>query len=92
MNKQAILTLINSGLYQDNLIKLSKLCKDNLRKHPTLFYVLIKIFESLEAEYNEQAVPSERYEHIESIKESLIETINNPTLDNLDKLIISFDT
>jgi hypothetical protein len=46
----------------------------------------------LEAEYNEQAVPSERYEQIESIKESLIETINNPTLDNLDKLIISFDT
>lgn len=92
MDKKEILTLINSGLYQDNLIKLIKLCTDNLDQNPSLYFTLTKIFESLESEYNEQGIHTDRYEQIESKKDLMIDSINNPTLDNLDNLIVAFNT
>lgn len=85
-----IISLIREGLYQDNLIKLIDLTNQNLAENPTLFFVLNNIFKSLENEYNDQAVTNERYSEVMKLSPLLIEALENPSKDSLDRLIKAF--
>lgn len=62
--KENIKAIVLKGLYQDNLTKLTDLCKQNLQEDPSLFFILESIFKSLEAEYDNQAITLERYNKV----------------------------
>lgn len=58
---------------------------------PLLFFTLSSIFKSLESEYDNQAIPSDRYEKInESLTPLLIDCVSNPTISSIEKLIKAF--
>ena len=82
--------LIKKGLYQDNLECLIELCKGNLKEEPLAFFVLINIFERLASEYENQAVPSNRYNEVNSLSPLLIATLSNPSTENLTNLIKAY--
>lgn len=82
--------LVKKGLYQDNLECLIELCKGNLKEEPLTFFVLINIFERLASEYENQAVPSTRYNEVNSLSPLLIATLSNPSTDNLTNLIKAY--
>ena len=88
--KEEIIRLIKEGLYQDNLIKLIQLSDDHLNQDPNLFFILINIFRSLENEYEDQAITSDRYKEVMQLAPLLIDTLKEPSKQNLDKLITAF--
>src|SRR6267154_3817917 len=69
-----IVRLIGDGLHEDNLRKLVKECEGISGQNPTLYITLALIFSALEAEYNGQAIPTERYQRINA-------TLQRPILD-----------
>ncbi len=82
--------LIKKGLYQDNLECLIELCKGNLKEEPLTFFVLINIFERLASEYENQAVPSNRYNEVNALAPLLISAIDKPSKKNVSNLIKAY--
>jgi phosphopentomutase len=71
--KEEVRALIQEGLYQDNLLKLTRLCRALFSEAPTLYGTLLLICESFAQEYDNQAIPMQRYE-------SIMKTIQPPLL------------
>lgn len=66
-------------------------CEEHLDESPLLYYTLTTIFKSLADEYDDQAITTERYNQItSSLTHLVIESIENPTILTLEKLIIAF--
>jgi hypothetical protein len=62
--KEEIRSLIQQGLYQDNLLQITKLCRALFSESPTLYGTLIFICESFAQEYDNQGITMDRYESI----------------------------
>ena len=66
-------------------------CNANLDKSPILYNTLFFIFNALESEYDNQAVPKDRYEDLNSSLIPLLTAcVDNPTTPSIEKLIKEF--
>ncbi|HEV3110522.1 MAG TPA: hypothetical protein VGY99_08510 [Candidatus Binataceae bacterium] len=76
--KAQLVTLIQAGLYRNNLRALLPLARQLFHQRPALYGTLIYIFQSLDDEYDGvQGVPTSRYNHI-------VQQLTQPLLDALD--------
>lgn len=83
--------MIQKGLHQENLQEMMHCCNADLGKSPQLYFTLFFIFKALESEYDDQAVPTDRYEELNSsLIPLLTECVDNPTTPSLEKLIKEF--
>lgn len=63
----------------------------DLDKSPLLNLTLLSIFQALEAEHENQAIPTERYKKLNSsLIPLLTDCVNNPTVPSLEKLVEEF--
>ena len=88
--QQDIRSLVSQGLYQQNLTQLIELCDARFDRNPALYGTLHYIFRALAEEYDDQAIPQERYELIMHSLERpilrLLEAEEAPAEDFLDRL------
>lgn len=82
--------LIRSGLLPDNLRQLIKICDDLVPENPTLWFTLKTIFSSLDSEFEDQAIPTARYDKLKNLSPHLIRAIDDPSIDNLNAAILQF--
>jgi len=70
-------TLVSSGLNCPNLQKLSEICGQRVNELPILYWPLLRIFQELADEYDDQGITSARYEAVNSALQSpLLELFN----------------
>lgn len=88
--KEDIIRLIREGLFQDNLVKLIDLTKRSLDKDPSLYFILNRIFVSLEKEYDDQAISKDRYDKVMILVPLIMNALESDSKRDLDVLIIAF--
>ena len=72
-------------------MELIKLCISHIKESPLLYFTLLSIFESLETEYDNQAIPISRYEKVNSsLQPHIFKCLDNPTMPSIENLIKEF--
>jgi hypothetical protein len=79
--KDDVRSLVQEGLYQDNLFKLMELCKLLFNESPSLYGSLIFMFGRLANEYDNQAIPHNRYELVMGVFQQPLLTILENNVD-----------
>jgi hypothetical protein len=78
--QEEIHRLIQAGLYQDNLQEITRLSRQRFFDAPALLGTLIFICESLSNEYDNQAIPVDRYRLIlESLQPAFLRLLEAET-------------
>jgi hypothetical protein len=99
VNYKQVISLLQKGLYLDNLEELIELCHLNIREtdHPIIPFILLKIFEGLTEYWDNQAALVNDYDNIViNLRNSIINMLssyqvnNNMLFSELDKLIITY--
>ena len=95
--KDEVRALIQKGLHEENLVRLTRLCRTLFADAPSLYGTLIYIFESFAQEYDNQGIPMARYELIiKSIQQPLLMLLqdeNDPAVfvHRLDEVFRAFE-
>lgn len=72
--------LITEDLDHNNLVELISLCDKLFDSYPIIYGTLSYIFRSLEEEYEDQAVPGQRYMEVKvAIQKPLLDLLQNET-------------
>jgi hypothetical protein len=83
-------SLIRSGLLPDNLKELIEICDRLTPDNPILWFTLKSIFNLLDSEFEDQAIPKSRHDQVNKLIPHFIKTIDDPSIDNINKAIIEF--
>jgi len=61
---EEIVQLVRDGLHGQNLNRLARLCEGLFGANPALYGTLLLVFRALAAEWDDQGIPTQRYETI----------------------------